>query len=478
MTSAKSFLRGLAGFSVVPVFTALVTVFVIPVVSNVFPADEYGKINIFYSMGTLLMTGATLGLDNSLIRYYFEPPGGLTSKGIHAIALATGAGVIAVGALLAFAFARDAVSGSLFGEAGPYAVPLLAVYTLALVVFRLLNIDARMRGNARLYNVQSIAQCLVTRVSFVFVAIWSTYYLYSVVAMTVGMLAIAAFCLVLQRNALSLEGCNLTAKGCRTLLAFGVPTMLTSFVLNLNTSVGKLILGGNGLYEAAGVLAIATTLANVFTIIPTAFNTYWSPFMYKNYRDEQPFISHVHDYVMLGSIVIVVLIVLLQDVLFSIVGGEYAACQAYFMLIMLNPIQSLICETTSYGIVLEEHPVWNTALSAAGVAVCAGSTVALAPSLGVYGAVIGVAASSLAIGIGRSVVGQHYYRSVSSPVRTALGCTVVCCLCCLNETMAESWAARTAICGMALVVTALLYRRQLSEVRAAAKGYLRGGKSR
>lgn len=474
MVNSKSFINNMLGFSVVPAFTALVTIFVIPVVSNVFPVDEYGKINIFYSMGTLLMTGATLGLDNSLIRYYFEPPKGLTNKGIHATALATGAVVIAAGALLFFLFARDAVSTSLFGESGPYAVPLLAAYTLALVVFRLLNIDARMRGNVRLYNVQSIAQCLVTRISFVFVAIWSTYFLYSVVAMTVGMLFIAAFCLILQRDSLSFEGCDLTARSYRALLAFGVPMMLTTFVLNLNTSVGKFILGGYGFYDAAGVLAIATTLANVFSIIPTAFNTYWSPFMYKNYRDEQPFIMHVHDYVMLGSLLIAVAIVLLQDVLFCIVGGEYASCQAYFMLIMLNPIQSLVCETTAYGIVLEEHPAWNTGISAVGVAVCAGTTVALAPGLGVLGAAYGVAASSLVIGIARSVVGQKYYRSVASPARTATASALVCALCLLNGVMAESWALRLALCGACVAASCLIYRREFG----SALGYLKGAVSR
>ena len=90
MVDASSFLKSLASFSIVPIFTALVTLIVIPAVSSIFPADEYGKINIFYSMGALLVTGVMLGLDNSLIRYDFEPPKGMTSGAIFRVAFFTG----------------------------------------------------------------------------------------------------------------------------------------------------------------------------------------------------------------------------------------------------------------------------------------------------------------------------------------------------------------------------------------------------
>lgn len=472
MVDASSFLKSLASFSIVPIFTALVTLIVIPAVSSIFPADEYGKINIFYSMGALLVTGVMLGLDNSLIRYYFEPPKGMTSGAIFRVAFFTGSIVIIAGCIVVCLFSNAAVSKSLFGEVTPWGVPLLATYTFGLMVLRLLNIDARMKGNAIAYGIQSIAQCVVTRLLFVVVAIWSTYYLCSIATMAVGVLVIAGVCLLVQKDVMLRSDGKLTNSNLRVLVAFGIPVMLTNLVLNLNASIGKFILGGYGLYDAAGVLAIATTLASVFSIIPSAFNVYWSPFMYKNYSDEQGFIMRVHDYVVFCSIVMVIIIVLFQDILFCMVGGDYSSCQMYFMLIMLNPIQMLICETTSYGIFIKEHPIWNTIISGAGVVICGLITLVLAPHMGVIGAVIGIAASSIFIGISRSVVGQRYYLSISSPIKSAVGCVAICFLCGANCIMYTNLPLRFLICGVVFTAALVLYKKEVVSIFKALSSCL------
>lgn len=472
MVNTSTFVKRMLGFSIVPVFTALITLVVIPVVSYVFPAEQYGKINIFYSMGSLLVIGVMLGLDNSLIRYYYEPPKGFTSRDIIVVAFVIGSIVIISGSIVIYLVANDAASRFLFGETTTWGIPLLAAYTFGLMVLRLLNIDARMKGDTSAYNWQNIAQCIVTRMIFVFVALWSTYYLYSIIVMTVGILVVAGVCLRSQRDALSPLGYRPSHAGFRALIAFGFPVMLTNLVLNLNSSIGRLILGWYGLYDAAGVLAIATTLSSVFSIIPSAFNTYWSPFMYKHYRDERAFIMRVHDYVVFGSVAIVVGIVLFQDFLFSIVGGDYSSCQAYFMLIMLNPIQMLICETTAYGIFLEEHPVCNTLISASGVIVCGLITLTLAPYMGVMGAAIGIAASSLLIGIARSVVGQRYYRSLSNASKTAVGCISIIILCVINYFMYSNILVRFLICSFVILCVLVAYRKEAAYLFDVAVGWI------
>lgn len=463
MASSKSMLKGLIGFSVVPIATALITLFVIPVVSNVFPAEEYGKINMFYSMGVLLLTALTLGLDNSFIRYYFEPPKGFTNKSIQLFALIVGIATTAVVTFLVTLFAAEPVSYYMFGEYRPGLIFLLGIYVAALILFRYLNTDARMQEKVGRYSIQSIAQVFITRIAFVFVALFSTFYAYSIVAMTIGMLALSLFFSILQRRTLALPEEKVPAESVRTLFAFGVPVMMTNFVLNLNGMVGKLVMSGAGMYEAVGIFAIATTLSNVFAILPTAFSAWWSPFMYKNYKMEQATISKVHDLVMLGAAAIVALIIALQNVLFAIVGGSYAACQSYFMIIMLNPIQALICETTSYGIVLSEKPKYNVYASVLGVAASFVVTIALVGSLGVYAAALGVAASSLVTGVLRSVIGQRLYKTVASPAKTISTALLIVAACFLNGFLCESVPAEL-IGGVAMLSIVLVaYRRQALE---------------
>lgn len=476
MADARKMLKGLLGFSIVPITTALITIFVIPVISNVFPAEEYGKINLFYSVGALLTTLFMLGLDNSFIRYYFEPPRGLSRQSIQTMALAVGLVVTILCAAVCILFFSDPVSSYLFGEYRPWLIAMLAAYVAASVLFRLLNIDARMSERHGRYCVQSIAQTLITRIAFVAIALVSTRYVYSVVAMTVGMLVLALLFAFVQRRSFGRFESRVPHESVVILLSFGVPVMLTNFVLNLNGTAGRLILSGAGMYDAAGVFAIATTLSNVFTVIPTAFSTWWSPFMYKNYKTERETITKVHDLVMLGAGIIVALIIMLQNVLFSLVGGEYAACQTYFMIIMLNPIQALICETTSYGIAIKEHPIYNAVASAIGVATSIVVTIVLMKDFGVYAAALGVAASAIVTGIIRSVIGQRYYRCVASPLRTVVGSALIAIACFANSVFCQSVGVEIVAGAAMLVIFGLMYAREARGALAAVRKHGQNGR--
>lgn len=460
MVSPRSIIKNLFGFSVVPIATALVTIAIIPVISNVFPAEDYGKINLFYSVGMLLATCLMLGLDNALIRYFYDAPAGLTGNGIQFLALVVGIGldmILGVGVAVA---AWAPASILLFGEPNRLVMPLLCLFTAALLVFRLLNTNARMNEDYRRYNLQSVLQMIITRIAFVVVALYSTDYLWSVGAMTLGMVVLSSLFLIVQRRTFSIGGCVLGKSNLQKVLSFGLPVMATNLVLSLNGVIGKLALGSAGLFQAVGVFAIATTLSNVFTVVPAAFATYWSPFMYKNYRTEQVIITKAHDYVMLAATLIVIAIILLQDVLFSVVGAAYRESQAYFMVIMLSPIQALICETTAYGITLKERPIYNVLASLVGVAISASVTVWLMGSLGAMAAALGVGVGALFVGIARSVIGQHYYVCVESPGRTIAVAALITLLCAANGLFVGSLSYRYGASSIALACVMILYRRQ------------------
>lgn len=456
-------LKSLMGFSVVPIVSGLIAILVIPVVSHVFPEDEYGKINLFCSMGTLLMTACMLGLDSSQIRYFFEPPMGLTKNSIRTIAVVVGLGMDLLLVVFAvFAFPQQ-VSRYLFGEQNIPLIVCLGVFIASLIVFRVVNTDARMEGDVACYNVQAILQNFITKISFVAVGLlFTTHYDVSIVIMTAMMAVVSCWLLLRCRAGFTFEGSTVTAGAMRALFTFGMPMMATSFVLNLNGMVGKIALSGAGLYAAVGVFAIATTISNVFTIVPTAFTTYWSPFMYEHYKTDQETIKRVHDLVMWGSVAIVALIIAFQNALFLIVGGGYAACQAYFMLVMTNPIQALICETTAYGIALKEKPVYNAVSAVLGVAVSAVVTFSLMDLLGVLAAALGVAASSLVIGVMRTVVGQHYYKSVAHLAKTALASALIFAACVLNGVLYQSVALEVGAGTLLLTIATFLYRKELS----------------
>lgn len=183
--------------------------------------------------------------------------------------------------------------------------------------------------------------------------------------------------------------------------------------------------------------------------------------MYAHYETDKDTIRRVHDLVMWGSAGLVALILCFQNLLFMVVGGGYAACQAYFMLVMTNPIQALICETTSYGIVLKEKPIYNVISSSLGVIISAIVTINLIESLGVLAAALGVAASSVVIGVLRTVIGQRYYKSISSPLKTMITSGLILIACGVNGLICSSLSLEL-IAGVTLfVIVTILYRSEV-----------------
>ena len=463
-------IKSFASFSVVPIVSGLITLFVIPLVSHVFPEAEYGKINMFYSVASLLLTFVMLGLDNSQIRFYFEPPEGLNRKSIRTITILVGAVVDAILVAVVLIFFPAQASQFMFDEQNTPLLFCLGVFLLSLIVFRVVNTDARMAGDAKRYNIQAILQNVITKISFVAVGLFvTTRHDASIIAMTIMMLIVSAILVFKNRKGFSLKDSKVTKDSLKCLFAFGMPLMANAFVLYFNGMAGKVVLSSAGLFDDVGVFAIATTISNIFIIIPTAFTTYWSPFMYENYNTKQETIKRIHDLIMWGSAAIVAGIIALQSVLFLIVGGGYASCQAYFMLVMTAPIRALICETTGYGVTLKNKTVYSALTSVACVVLNLVVTIALMGSLGVYGAALGVAVSSFVGGVIKTVVGQHFYKSIYNPLKTLFTSVLIFSACFLNTFICDSVLLQVGAGVSLLVIASVVYFRELKGFIASIK---------
>lgn len=160
MASIKDVVKGSLTYSIVPVCTALLTLFVIPFVSYIYPADEYGKINLFYTVGSLGMSACLLGFDYYFMRKYYDDNEGCSPQILFTLSLGVGLVVDVLLSIIVLGFFRQITSQVLFGQNDGNGLILLSIYIACLIAFRLLNTMARMRGNAARFNTQSILQNL------------------------------------------------------------------------------------------------------------------------------------------------------------------------------------------------------------------------------------------------------------------------------------------------------------------------------
>lgn len=464
MKESDNIIKGVLGYAIAPVVTGLITVLVVPLVSYSFPSDEYGKINMFYTLGSLFSSIFLCGFDHATIRYYFEPPKGVSKQYLFGVSLIVGMTIDLVAVMLMLLSFGSAISSLFFGESNLATLVFLGLYVAGLIMFRLVNIAARMQGFAKTYNIQLIFQNIITRLSFVIVLVWTTSYFDAIVVMSLAMFVVGIVLFVVRRKEFLFFDGSCSLPFLKVLFCFGFPCMLNSVVTLLDAAIGRVVLSGLGQYGEIGILAIATTLASAFSLLPSAFNTFWSPYMYENYKSKTQKIRDVHDYVMLVALLLTIFVMIFQDVLYWFVGGEYRASQIFFMLLMLSPIKSFICETTGYGVMLKNKPLYATVITIAGIILNLLLVYLFAPEIGAFAAGIGVACSSIFVGMARSLIGCRLYKSINSYKRSLVGACLIIALCIGNTFIYQEITIRVFLCILVGILAVIAYRGQIKRI--------------
>ena len=465
MIKGKEIIKGLAGYSLTPIATALMTILAIPLISNFYPAEEYAKISIFYSVGAVVSNFAFLGLDSSFIRFFYDPPKSLSNKTMALLALCVATVVNCTLIFIILLTCPKMAAVLLFGESNTPALIVLGVYIAGSIAFRMSNTIARMRSEVRDYNLQQILQNLISKFLFAIAVLVSTNFFPSIVVMALGTIAVSTYFLTKQRENFGLDGSHPSRSDIKLLFAFGIPCCINGLVLILSTSIGKIILGWLGLFEDAGVLAIAMTIASAFSLLPQAFSLYWSPFVYKNHAAEHARIREMHDYVMAAALVATCVIVVGQDALYMLVGPGYASSQSYFMLLMTAPIATLICETTGYGTMLANKPIYVSVISIIGIIINALLTFVLASVFGGFAAGVAVCVSSIFICLAKSITGQLFYPCINSIARSSISAGAILLLCLGNCLFYDSWGYKAISIVLTSCVLPFCYRREIGKVR-------------
>ena len=466
------FIKNMFRYCIPTIVSAIVAVMVLPLISRMYPEDEYGYINNFYTIGNMLMGIVFLGLDSAYIRYFNEPPEGASRNGLFFFALKVGIVVTVCGFTFVLLFTPAQASGLLFNENGVIGLTFLGVYVIELVFFRLLNINFRFSEQARAYNIQQISFTVCNRCLFLLAVIYTTRYIFSVGIIVAGMLGIVLISLWIQRFVFDDVKINVMVK--KEMLLFAIPVMPATIITMLNNTIANLFLGGFGLRSEAGRLAIAMSLSNIFAVIPNAFSVYWGPFMYKYYHQEQERIKNIHDMIMMFSMLMLICIIIFQDVLYMLLGKSYRTSQSYFLIIMLVPISNIIAETTTYGIGIAKKTKYMLLAAMVGCLINIIACCLFIPRLGACGAAIGIALSATITFMLKSIIGQHFYSSVRNRTKSILSMLLIWIVCISNSFLYKKLPLRIMLCLVIAGTAIFLYWSYIEKIIAYLKRFNKG----
>lgn len=453
----KSFIASVASFSVPTLVSAFVAVFCIPLVSYLVPAGDFAVINLFFDYGVLFALLCQLGSGEAFIRFYNEADD-RSKRRLFSLSLLIGLVLVVLLGVIVSVFFPKGASRILFGQEDPKLLILLTLYVVGVLLYKFTSYRCRMDENARQYNIEQILYIIINRVAYVVPFLLVGGALSAVFFMTGLTLAMGIIALMKEPKPVLVVGGSGSGRILSRLIRYGLPMTFLAASTNALITLNKVILANMASFDDAGVFALSLTIANCFSLIPAAFNVYWATYVYKNHDEKQDEIRRMHDCVMALTLVIVAVIFLLQNVIFFFVGSQYEASQKYFMLVMMLPIQSFIAETTSYGINLSTKTYINALVIVVALAVDVLLCILLIPHMQAMGAAIALAVGSITMLVLRSVFAQRFYRTISHPVKSAAGMTLIIALCAANCLWDWGMFERFLITATFLVFTLALYR--------------------
>lgn len=437
------------------------------------PAGTWGQLDIFISTSTLIMNICILGLDQSFMRFFNEPPQPLDKKGLLGNCFGISSICLAVTCLVCFVLCPQQLLGVFFTQKFPSVYVLyLFVNAFMAMVGRYVNLVYRMAGNIKLYTLESVLMQFFTKVFFVLGVFFSTDLDFLIIFTVCGMSAFGIVFLFVVRKEITLSPTVLFTKANRQILPYGLALMPTAVMLWLNSLFSKVYISKTIGNEQAGVFSMVSTISNVVAIIQAGFATFWSAFIYANYKTEQEKIKQVHDYLTFVIAEFFCVLIIFEDIIFFILGSEYAQGIQVFPIMVLVPVFLIISETTVYGISIAKKPIYDTIGIGLSVVTNIGFCVLLAPTFGLYGVCVALCLSNLIMFLFRTVIAQKLYCSIPSAKRT----TVVCCLLFVIAFLGTIWAHNFALKAVAgfggMAVYLFIYRSQLKSAIALGKEVL------
>lgn len=456
-----SFLKGILGFSVSAWVNAVLSLFATPIVTRAFAPDELGKINLFIALTNMFLYFAYLGIDQAFTRFYHEPLGKNDKKSWMAVCMILTGIVFGVMLIGIFLF-RDIISKNVIGYIG-ITIPLALAMTIgAQIIIRYFNLAARMEKNIILFNVQAIVSTVITNLSYALVALVSATAENAIIFRTVlSCIAAVLFFAFSCKEFLSLKKMDCSFNVIKDILLYALPVCPAAILATVNNSIGQLLLKKYIDYSAIGIYSNAVTVAAIITIIQNGFNNYWGPFVFENYRTQQKKIIQVHHIISYVMIVFGLAIIIFQDLIYYLlVGKMYWGSKQILPLLLISPILYTIAETLGIGIRLSKKTFLNIPVAVINIVVNVIFCILLLPRLGIIGAGIAAAVSSVCMLIARSYWGEKQYKCSDNYLKLIIALIVLFTVAFIHIFVYTS-IIKYPIYFIALLIISLIYREQV-----------------
>lgn len=383
-----------------------------PIITRMVAPDAYGRLNIFTTYSNIALFVLCLGLDQALVRYYYEVDSieykrGLIRKCIKYPIYIT----ILLSAIIVIG---SSVCPQLF-EFSPFLMGTLCIYTLIEVVARFSYMVVRLEYKTKLYSILEIIRRLV------YLAI-SVVLLVIINGCDVEILSIATTVSVLVPFLLSIvfnnkiwkvaldTKCTISTK---ELIGYAYPFIFSFGITAIFQAFGKLALNHYSTYEEVGVYSSALTLIQIFSFIQTAFNTLYAPMAIEHYtkdKEDKKFYITANQIITVIMFFVGISVILFKDIFALFLGEEYREAAKLLPFMVFYPIMYTVSETTVQGLIFMKKSKLQVVVALVSCMVSILLNVMFVPAYGSIGCAFAMGVSYIVFFTVRTVLANRYYK--------------------------------------------------------------------
>lgn len=450
------------------VISAGINFITIPLITNLFSQDVYGTISLFISYQNIFLSIVYLGMDQSMSRFYFDPIGKNSNKAISTICLSI--------SLIAFFLVEiiiilnwKKVCLLMYGRVNFIIIIYSFLFIFSQLILRYLNIISRLQKQSLEYAIQAIGITLITKLSYTLAAIYNPTSINAIMILSISSLALAIIMFSWKvKKSFSLK-VDYSPFVIKQLLKFGLPQIPVFLLSNANNSIPQLVLNQYTNKSNVGLYSNAISITAILAIVQNTINVFWIPYVYENYKTKQNDIINVHHCTSYIMIIMTLMICLFKDIIYYVlVSRSYWDSMLIIPLVLISPLCYTISETLGIGFKIEKKVYWNIIIYGIDFLINFLLCHLLIPRIGMYGAAIAVAISSLSMLFLKALIGERYYRCTDSNKRLIIS-LVIYIFSILPYIIFRSSLTLYIFCLFGIVFITYLYRKEVIFMSKAFK---------
>ena len=379
-----------------------------PFITRIADPSVYGRMNIFDTYSGIVLSFIYFGLDQSLIRFFYNDDSikGKTGLLKYCLGIPTIASfIIFVGALILVKI--GIISLNYFFIFFLFANVLSSLWQK--ISTTLLRLTYKSKEYSLSVIVQKIFYCIVIVAGYFLYK--DDYFIVLILATIVSYLAATGVAIICTKGYWNFKDASIPANY-KEISLYGLPLIFFALIITLLDSLDKLFIERYCSEYEVGVYSSAFSLISIFSLLQTTFNAIWLPAQTEQFTknpEDKTFIQKGNRYITIIMFFLAINMIMFKDVFCYILGPSYRATSVYMPFLIIECIMYTISDSTCSGIDMSKKSYINIIVAAIPCLISYLMQANMIPVIGAKGAPIARATASIVYFCLRTYFSNRYH---------------------------------------------------------------------